>query len=301
MNTAIIIVNFNDEDETISYVEKINKYKVLNRIIVVDNKSTTIGAFNKLQELEKIDKKITVIETEKNGGYSYGNNFGVRYLEKEEKEKNIKYDYIIISNPDIEIEEKAIVNSLSVLENNEDIASVAPRMFYKNGEPARRSSWKLRTPIRDMVHSTRFLELLFYKVLRNGEYKEDEYKNELLIVEAISGSFFIIKKDVFEKVGLFDENVFLFYEEDILGKKLQDLKFKIVSLNSEKFVHVESQTIGKVYNYFSKMNLLFKSKMYYQKEYNKIGIVENIIFNVLRICRFIELLIEVPIRKLLKK
>ena len=91
MNTAIIIVNFNDEDETISYVEKINKYKVLNRIIVVDNKSTTIGAFNKLQELEKIDKKITVIETEKNGGYSYGNNFGVRYLEKEGKRSNHKF------------------------------------------------------------------------------------------------------------------------------------------------------------------------------------------------------------------
>ena len=52
-----------------------------------------------------------------------------------------------------------------------------------------------------------------------------------------SVKLFIIKKDVFEKVGLFDENVFLFYEEDILGKKLQDLKLKIVSLNSEKFVH----------------------------------------------------------------
>ena len=49
------------------------------------------------------------------------------------------------------------------------------------------------------------------------------------------------------------------------------------------------------------MNLLFKSKMYYQKEYNNIGIVEIAIFNILRVCRFIELLIEVPVRKLLKK
>lgn len=49
------------------------------------------------------------------------------------------------------------------------------------------------------------------------------------------------------------------------------------------------------------MNLLFKSKMYYQKEYNKIGIAEIVIFNILRVCRFIELLIEVPVRKLFKK
>ena len=302
MNTAIIVVNFNCEDETKAYVEKISKYNIINRIIVVDNMSTTIGAFDELKKLEKIDtKKIKVIQTEKNGGYSYGNNFGVRYLLKEEKKRKIKYDYIIISNPDINVEEKAIENSLKVLESQEEIAVVAPRMFYKDGNPARRSAWKLRTPLRDMVHSTRLLELLFYKALRNGEYKEEDYKNDLLIVEAISGSFFIIRKDVFEKINLFDENVFLFYEEDILGTKLKELNLKTVSLNSEKFIHYESQTIGKVYNYFAKMNLLFKSKMYYQTTYNKIGIGTKIIFNILNVCRKIELCIEVPIRKLLKK
>ena len=85
MNTAIIVVNFNCEDETKAYVEKISKYNIINRIIVVDNMSTTIGAFDELKKLEKIDtKKIIVIQTEKNGGYSYGNNFGVKYLLKDE-------------------------------------------------------------------------------------------------------------------------------------------------------------------------------------------------------------------------
>ena len=302
MDTAVIIVNYNDQDETISYVEKIVKFNVINRIIVVDNQSTTIGAFEELQKLEKKHKeKVKVIQSEKNGGYSYGNNFGMKYLQKEEKKRKIKYDYIIISNPDIEVEEKAIINSIKVLESQEDIALIAPRMFTKDGKPARRSAWKLRTPLRDMVHSTRILEILFYKVLRNGEYKEDDYKNDLLIVEAISGSFFIIKKDIFEKIKLFDENVFLFYEEDILGKKLKGLNLKIVSLNSEKFIHFESQTIGKVYNYFSKMKLLFESKMYYQTNYNNIGIFKKVIFYILYIIRNIELCIEVPIRKLLKK
>ena len=301
MKTAIIIVNYNDEDETISYVEKIKDYNVINKIIVVDNMSTTIGAFENLKKLEKKDKKISVIQSDKNGGYSYGNNYGIKFLQKEEKKKNIKYDYIIISNPDIEVEEKAIINSIAVLENNEEVAIVAPRMVNKDNVPVRRSAWKLRTSLRDMIHSTRILEILFYSVLRNGEYKEEEYKNDLLIVEAIAGSFFIVKKDIFEKINLFDESVFLFYEEDIIGRKLQDLNLKIISLNTEKFIHYESQTIGKVYNYFSKMNLLFKSKMYYQTEYNKIGIFEKGIFYILKFFRFIELLIEVPVRKILKK
>ena len=69
MKTAIIIVNYNDEDETISYVEKIKDYNVINKIIVVDNMSTTIGAFENLKKLEKKDKKISVIQSDKNGGY----------------------------------------------------------------------------------------------------------------------------------------------------------------------------------------------------------------------------------------
>ena len=301
MKVAVIIVNFNDEEETISYAEKITKYDVIDRAVVVDNMSTTIGAFNKLQKLEELSNKITVLKSDKNGGYSYGNNFGMKFLQEEEKKNNIKYDYIIISNPDIDVEEKAIKASIEILENDKKVAICAPRMFSKDGKPARRSAWKLRTFLRDVVHAVRILEIPFYKVLRNGEYSEEDYKNEILEVEAIAGSFFIIRKDIFEEVNLFDENVFLFYEEDILGKKLKVLGYKTISLNSEKFIHYESQTIGKVYNYFSKMNLLYKSKMYYQVTYNKIGIIEKLLFFILKIIRMIELCIEVPIRKLLKK
>ena len=301
MKIAIIIVNFNNEDETTSYVEKIAKYNMINKIVVVDNMSTTIGAFEKLKKLEENIDKVSVIASNKNGGYSYGNNFGMKFLNTDEKEKNEKYDYIIVSNSDIDVEAKAVENTIKVLEENKDVAIAAPRMFYKNDVPARRSSWKRRTPFRDMVHSTRLTEILFLKVLKNGEYTSSDYEKEMLEVEAIAGSFFVIKNDIFEKVNYLDDKVFLFYEEDILGKKISDLGYKIISLNTEKFIHYESQTIGKVYNYFAKTRLLYKSRMYYQKTYNKIGIVSRLIFFLLYILRNIELLIEVPLRKLLKK
>ena len=57
MKVAAIIVNYNDEKDTIKFVEKINKYEVINRIIVVDNMSTTIGAFENLKKLEN-EKKV---------------------------------------------------------------------------------------------------------------------------------------------------------------------------------------------------------------------------------------------------
>ena len=295
MKTAVIIVNDNDEEDTIKYVNEIRKYETVDRVLVVDNLSTNIDSFKKLKGLE--NEKVKVISSDKNGGYAYGNNFGVKYLAK----KNEDYDYIIISNPDIEIEEKAIKNCIEVLEKNNNIAIIAPRMFNRDNKPIRRSSWKIRTPFLDMIHSTRALEIIFYKILRNGEYSEKEFEQELLKVEAISGAFFVIRKDIFEKIGLFDENVFLFYEEDILAKKIKEIGYDIISLNTEKFIHYESQTIGKTINYYNKMKQLYKSKMYYHKKYNNINKYQEITFIILNVFRKIELLIEIPIRKILKK
>lgn len=100
---------------------------------------------------------------------------------------------------------------------------------------------------------------------------------------------------------MLDDNVFLFYEEDILAHKLKNDGYKTISLNSEKFIHYESQTIGKSLSYYRKMKQMFKSKMYYHKTYNKINVLQIFVFHVLNICRKIELLIEIPIRKLLHK
>ena len=295
MKVAVIIVNYNDEENTEKYVKCIEKYNCINRIVVVDNLSTTTDALLKLQKLE--NSKVKVIQAPKNGGYDYGNNYGVKFLET----RNEQYDYIIISNPDISITENAIENCLKEIEKNEKIAVIAPRMFNKEGKPIRRSAWKIRTFGLDVVHATRVLELIFYKILRNGEYKENDYKNKILEVEAISGAFFIIKYNVLKQIGYLDDNVFLFYEDDLLAHKSREKNYKTISLNTEKFIHYESQSIGKSLNYYRKMKQLYKSKMYYHKKYNKINLLQIIIFEILNICRKLELLVEIPVRKLLNK
>lgn len=295
MKIAAIIVTYNDLDNTKKFVKDIEEYSIIDRIVVVDNMSTTISAFENLKKLE--NDKIKVIQSEKNGGYDYGNNFGIKYLDS----LNEKYDYIIISNPDIEITKRAIEHCLEIAKNDNKIAVIAPRMFDKDNKPIRRSSWKIRTFALDVVHATRILEIIFYNILRSGEYSEDDYKKEILEVEAISGAFFIIRYDVLKDIGLLDEEVFLFYEEDILAHKLKENGLKTISLNSEKFIHYESQAIGKSLNYYKKMKQLYKSKIYYHKNYNNINFIQITLFRILKFLRNIELLIEIPIRKILKK
>ena len=295
MKVAVIIVNYNDAEQTVLYVNKIKEYNNIQRIVVVDNLSTNADSMDILRQID--DEKVTIIQSGKNGGYSYGNNFGVKYLESQ----NETYDYIIISNADIKVEEEAIDKCLQVLENDETVGIVAPRMYNSENKPIRRSSWKIRTFALDVIHSTRLLELLYNKKLRDGEYSNKEYNQYLLQVEAISGAFFVVRYEALKKANYLDENVFLFYEEDIIAKKMKENGYKVFSRNDVKFVHYESKTIGKTLSYYNKIRQLYKSKMYYHKNYNKINGLQIFIFQILNIFRKIELLVEIPIRKLLKK
>ena len=295
MKIATIVVNYNSENDTINFVNALSAYNSIDKIVVVDNKSTAIGAFEKIEKLRS--SKVEVIQSGKNGGYNYGINFGIKFLESSGE----KYDYYLVSNSDIKIEEEAIKKCIEVLEQRKDVGIVAPRMFNKNDKPIRRSSWKIRTFWRDVVHSTRLLELIFYKVLRNGEYSDEDYEKEILEVEAISGSCFMIRSEAVNKIGYFDDNVFLFYEEDILAKQMKDNGYKVICVNSQKFIHYESQTIGKTFSYFTKMVKLFKSKIYFQKNYNKVNILGLVLYYILFFFRILELIIEIPLRKILKK
>lgn len=292
MKTAVIILNYNAEEDTIKYVNEIKNYNSIDTIIVVDNFSQNADKIFSLKS-----DKIHVIRTEKNGGYSYGNNFGLKYLDS----LNEKYDYVVISNPDVEVSEEAFAACFEELEKNENTGICSPRMYNKDGNPIRRSSWKIRTPAIDMASSTRITEILLYKLFKSGEYKKEEFLQPRLRVEAVTGAFFVIRHDLFKKCGYFDENVFLFYEEDILAKKIKDLNFEAYSLNNVGFKHFESSTIDKIFSYWGKIKRLQKSKMYYQKTYNNINMFQVFLFNILNFWRKIELLIEIPIRKILRK
>ena len=76
---ACVILNYNDSETTLSLINKIKTYEILDYIVIVDNQSSD----NSLEKLRKIQtSKIIVICSEKNGGYGYGNNYGIWYIKE---------------------------------------------------------------------------------------------------------------------------------------------------------------------------------------------------------------------------
>lgn len=292
MSTAIVILNYNDYENTRKLVKSIKEYKILNKIVIVDNKSTNNGELKRLNTL--ICNKVDVIVSDENGGYSYGNNYGLKYLDN--KYGNNEFEYVIISNPDVYVKEYDIEKTIEFLSNNKKCVIASPRMHYTNG-PARRSAWKKRKVITDIANSTRITQTILFPFFKKGEYSKEDFKNNVLEVDSIAGSFFVANHKLFKDIGYFDENTFLFYEEDIIGIKAKEKGYNIFSLNDLSFMHYESKTIGKVMNIFKKQDILFNSRIYFQKKYIKANGFQIIIFKILRYIRKFELIFEILIKK----
>jgi TonB-dependent SusC/RagA subfamily outer membrane receptor len=93
--------------DTINYTYNILNQKNINvDVLIVDNDSQN-SSFENLSKEFVNNSRVRVIESEKNGGYAYGNNFGLKYIEKED------YNYIVISNNDIIIDDELLLYKLT--------------------------------------------------------------------------------------------------------------------------------------------------------------------------------------------
>ncbi len=286
--TTCIILNYNDAETTISLINLIKDYKALNYILIVDNASTD-NSSKKIKEYT--NDKIILIETDKNGGYGYGNNVGIKYAYQQ-----LKSEFIVISNPDIEVENSTIIKLKEVLISNKSVAIAAPVPYTPSGKPQEIIAWRLPSVKQEILEASVFYNRVFgMKKIYNPEYFSKKVYSK---VEVVQGSFFMAKTSIIVEVGLYDEEFFLYEEEQILGYKLKENGYISVLLNNESYVHKHSVTITKEYKSLLKKKQLFlKSKILFLKKYLKIKGTKLFFAK----CFYHLTLIEILIIALLKK
>ena len=255
---GIVILNYNDSKTTINMINKIKDYKNINHILIVDNNSSDDSVKN---IYEVLDKKIEILELKDNLGYAHGNNEGIKYLQD-----NYKLDYIIISNPDINVKESTIGKMIDVLDEHKSVSLIAP---YLDERGVISRGWKLPTYFDSLTTITNTKQR-FHKKL--GKYDDEHYKEELTEVDVVSGEFFMIRSDVIKDVDYFDEGTFLYYEENILGTKLKKRDYKTYILTSETAIHELSVSVDKSIKKIRKYKMLVKSLMYFEKKFKHTNI-----------------------------
>ena len=257
MKTGMVILNYNDSDNTKKMLNQVKDYECLDKIIVVDNCSRD----NSLEELKKYEtKKVIVLENKKNKGYANGNNVGLKYLEA-----NCNCDLVIISNPDVLVKESVIKELINDFEENEEISFLGPKIL-ENGYII--EGWKCPNFWADLLSNITFIQRFSKKLLR---YPKEYYNHSLTKVEVVHGCFFLARMKDFKKINYFDNHTFLYYEENILGKKAMNKGLETYVDCRVAVNHNLSLSVDKSLNKIKKYKILKSSQFYYEREYNNLN------------------------------
>lgn len=249
----MVIINYNDYKTTMNLIDNIKDYKCLNDIIVVDNNSTD----NSYKYLKKIShNNIDIIRNTKSRNFSSGLNLGAKYVIKKFGKCNI-----IFSNSDIIIKSEEDLIKLSS-DIKDDIGIVGP-IIEQCGEFNR--GWHLSNVWTEILYNIAFIHKYFKK--KYLYYNDSHYKGDLSYVDVVSGCFFLISSNVLEEINYFDENTFLYYEENILAKRVKMTNYKTVIDNRISIIHNHSVSVDKSFKKVGKYKILKESQKYYVKEY----------------------------------
>lgn len=241
---VVIIVNFNSYIECEKAIHSITQYTSDSRykICIYDNASRDS---KRISNLEKMDSHVITVRGEHNLGYAKGNNEAIKFILK-----RYNVDYIFIMNPDVEILEQGTLENLikSIETKNDDTIVGGQPLIWT---PLYGTDATIQTNIRKIDNLfdlfVLFLSpnrLIFRKTWDKINYiKQRPYKLEIKYLIP-SGSFFFIRSDVFETVGLFDERTFLYNEELILGEKLKKIKKNLLLMPEYVVKHTHSASIG---------------------------------------------------------
>lgn len=253
VDVSVIIVNYKVKDKLFHCLESIynSKPKVKFEIIVVDNDETKIIG----KELKENFSKVKYIKSSKNLGFGGGNNLG---------SENSTGKYLFFLNPDTIVLKQSLDILFNFFEKNNKIGIASPLILNKDHDVFSLQGYKELTP-KSAIFSFSFLRKIFpQKTIFDNVSKEDWNKQPIKEVDCIFGAALMIRSEVFNKLGGFDEKFFLYFEENDLSKRVRNLGYKAYINSNSKIIHEVGQSTKKVDNvskFFS------RSRFYYLKKH----------------------------------
>ena len=242
----IIILNWNGYKDTIECVDSIKKSNYKNyKIVLVDNASHD----DSVSILQSKFPDIKLLVNKENLGFAGGCNKGIHYVLQQ------KADYFLLLNNDTLVDPNFLTPLIEVAESKKDIGLVGPKIYY----------YGLSGKIWSAGGRFDFKNGPFFNIDQN---MKDTPQNSLIKqVDYINGCCLLVKRNVVEKIGMFDEKYFAYVEDVDFNTRANKAGYVSYFVSTSRIWHkVSSSTGGEdslLKNYYKSRNFI----MYYKKNF----------------------------------
>lgn len=269
MKLSVIIVNYNVKYflEQCLHAALRAAEKVSSEIIVVDNNSVD----GSCPMVEEKFPEVTLIANKENVGFSKANNQAIRIS---------KGEYILLLNPDTVVEEDSFLKIVEFMDRTPDAGGLGVKMIDGKGRFLPESKRGLPTP--EVAFWKMFgFSKLFPHSRRFSHYHLGYLDNDQIHeVEVLAGAFMMLRRETLDKVGLLDEEYFMYGEDIDLSYRITLGGYKNYYFPETTIIHYKGESTKKgSINYvkvFYNAMIIFASKHFSKGNARRFAILINL-------------------------
>ena len=261
---GFVILNYCTFNDTVTCIESIQANTENHQIVVVDNQSPD-NSYVFLTEKYREAERIVIIQAPSNRGFASGNNIGIR------KCVELGVEHIIVTNSDVVfLDDAAEVLVECLIEHNAVMAG--PQILDEN----RVKDWLPHT------QRKRYLQYLGWRRSKNTILDTD-YSGADCEVKLVSGCCVAITASRFIEMGAFDENTFLYHEEEILSVQAERHGYPIFFCPSAVVQHFHGKSTGRFHLRIDVEDL--RSALYYWVAYEGISRSQVLLIKLVKLTK----------------
>ncbi len=231
-DVAILLINYNSSEYTQKCISSIldqTTRTLTYQIIVVDNASEKVDFENLSSSIATLPDDIVQLHRSRfNTGFGGGNMHGIQFA-------NAKY-YLFLNNDTLLIDDPVKV-CYDFMEAHSEVAICGPQIYNEKNEKT--VSFDHFTSFAREVFGRKAPEILFSKPNRKKEYSKP------LSVDYVNGSFMFFRAEDFDKIGGFDTNIFLYFEECDICYRLKKKNRKTYFIPNASYMHHQGVSVDK--------------------------------------------------------
>ena len=231
---SVIIVNYNVKEYLAQLLLSLERalQTISHEIIIVDNHSID----GSVQFLKDKNFKVRIIENDENLGFGRANNQALKIC---------KGKYVVLINPDTVVQEDTFSRMIDFFDNTPDASVATCKIIDPAGNFSVDCRHSIPTPS-VALWKVLGLSKLFPKSRIFGQYNMTYLNSDQIYsIPAISGSFMMMKKEVLDQVGLFDEQFFMYCEDIDLCHRITQAGFKIYYFPETQIIHYKGESTKK--------------------------------------------------------